>query len=87
MSHQLQKHTSDVHSDLVPRELLARHNWVKQKAFLALSEHISLSDGSAAPLSYGHRDSFALKMLMQARPLHCGLGACSLKWSQRKVKS
>lgn len=65
MSRKLQKHTSDVHSDLVPRELLARNNWAKQKAFLALSERISLSDGSAAPLSYGHRDSFALKMLMQ----------------------
>lgn len=41
VSHQLQKHMSDVESDLAPRELQARHNWAKQKAFLALSEHIS----------------------------------------------
>ena len=63
VSHQLQKHTSDVQSDLAPRELQARHNWAKQKTFLALSEHISLSNGSSAALSYGHRDAFTLKML------------------------
>lgn len=63
VSHQLQKHTSDVQSDLAPRGLQARHNWAKQKAVLALSEHFSLSNGSAAPLSNGHRDAFALKML------------------------
>lgn len=61
MSHQLLKHTSDVRSDLVPRELQARQDWTKQKASLALSEHIYLSDGSAAPLSNGHRDALALK--------------------------
>lgn len=62
MSHQLQKHISDMYSDLVLRQLLARHNWENKKPswhFLSTC----LSDGLAALLSYGHRDSFALKML------------------------
>lgn len=61
MSHQLLKLTSNVQSDLVPRELLARQDRAKQKASLALSEHIYFSNGSAAPLINGHRDELALK--------------------------
>lgn len=88
MSHQLQKHTSDVHSDLVLRDLLARHNWAKLKESVpgTFWARLSVMDQQHF-LAMATGIHLLQKCWLTGHGKTSALGACSLKWSQSKVKS